>query len=73
MPTTRADAGGLDGEDEQREEPIRILQEEANFEEIVVWGHESIPAADDVYVRGMGELISWAEAMHSFSNQKQKS
>ncbi|MCJ1239620.1 3'-5' exonuclease [Varicellaria rhodocarpa] len=73
IPITHADVDKLDGEDEQREEPIRILEEEASFEEVIIWGHESLPAADDVHVRGMDEWVSWAEAMHSFGDEKQKS
>ena len=57
----------------QEEEPIKILQEEASFEEVMVWGHESIPARDDVFVRGVEEWTSWAGAMHSYSNDTQKS
>jgi ribonuclease H2 subunit C len=58
-----------DEEDEDRtadeDEPIKVMEEVGNFEEVVVWGHEALPGKDDAFVRGMGEWIGFAEAMHS--------
>lgn len=47
----------------EEEEPVRILEEEAVFQEFTVWGHETIPAADDPYVKGIEEWINFAEAV----------
>lgn len=52
-----------DDGDEQEESPeVKIMEEQASFEEIVVWGHESLPEGSvDPYVRGMEEWIGFAE------------
>ncbi|KAK1775715.1 ribonuclease H2, subunit C [Copromyces sp. CBS 386.78] len=43
------------------------MQIQAEFEEFVVWGHESLAdAAGDAYVRGVEEWIGFAERVHSF-------
>lgn len=52
--------GVLEGEDE--EEKVVVVEELADFEEIVVWGHEARPDdLADPYVRGVEEWISFAE------------
>ena len=51
--------------DEDETEPVKMLEEIGSFDEVVVWGHEQVPAEDDVFVRGMEEWIGFAEAMHS--------
>ncbi|MCJ1395390.1 hypothetical protein MMC18_008274 [Xylographa bjoerkii] len=52
-------------EEEDEVEPIKVLEEVATFDEIVVWGHEQVPGEEDVFVRGVQEWIAFAEAMHS--------
>ncbi|KAL1965015.1 hypothetical protein VTN77DRAFT_6215 [Rasamsonia byssochlamydoides] len=47
------------------EEPVKILEKQATFNEFVVWGHEVLPAADDPFVKGVEEWLKFAEAMHS--------
>ncbi|KAI9857152.1 MAG: 3'-5' exonuclease [Vezdaea acicularis] len=55
-----------DGDDEP--EQVNILEETNTFDEIVVWGHETLPDdMDDPYVKGIEEWIPFAEAMHSYS------
>ena len=71
IPRMDADVDELNEED-QREERVTTLEEEASFKEVVVWGHESMPTDDDMFVRGIEEWISWAEAMHSFGKEKEK-
>ena len=53
-------------EDELREEEeqVKVVEEIGTFDEIIVWGHEQVPAGDDLFVRGMEEWIGFAEAMH---------
>lgn len=51
-------------EDEDEAEPVKILEEIGSFDEVMVWGHEQVPAGDDVFVRGMEEWIGFAEAIH---------
>lgn len=53
-------------EREEEEEEVRALDEVARFEELVVWGHETVPEEDDVFVKGVEEWIRFAEAV-SFS------
>ena len=50
-------------EEELEEEGIKVLEEVATFEELVVWGHEAVPEADDVFVKGVEEWIRFAEAV----------
>ncbi|MCJ1249805.1 3'-5' exonuclease [Trapelia coarctata] len=69
---TKTDSSGMappeDDEEEEEggegEEPMKVLEEIGNFEEVIVWGHEQVPAGDDVFVRGMEEWFGFAEAMH---------
>lgn len=54
-----------DKEDEEMSIEARKLVEEAEFEEIVVWGHEVLPAdLDDVYIKGIKEWIKFAEQVY---------
>jgi ribonuclease H2 subunit C len=51
-------------EDEEEEIPVevKVVEEKGRFEEILVWQHESVPAEEeDVYIKGLGEWMSWAE------------
>lgn len=56
-------------DDEDEPEPIKVLEEVATFDEIMVWGHEHVPGEDDVFVRGVQEWIAFAEAMHSVDDE----
>ena len=53
------------GEEEQDEdqEELGLLEEMGSFENIVVWGHESVAGNEDPFVRGMIEWISFAEVV----------
>jgi ribonuclease H2 subunit C len=57
---------GVEGEDEEAEPEIKVMEEVAGFEEIVVWGHETVVDETDGYVRGVGEWLSWCDAIHSY-------
>jgi hypothetical protein len=39
------------------------VEQLACFDEVVVWGHEAVPASDDTYSKGLREWISFAEAV----------
>ncbi|KAJ5234297.1 Ribonuclease H2 subunit C [Penicillium citrinum] len=56
----------------QPEEPVKILETQGTFEHVMVWGHENIPAADDVYVKGVEEWIRFAETMHGVASVDEK-
>ncbi|RWQ94715.1 putative ribonuclease H2 subunit C [Paecilomyces variotii] len=63
-PKTNRKAELQNGEqDEEREEPVKVLETQATFDEFVVWGHEIMPAADDPFVKGVEEWIKFAEAV----------
>ncbi|KAH7626083.1 ribonuclease H2, subunit C [Sordaria sp. MPI-SDFR-AT-0083] len=55
------------GQGSQQPEVGGQMQIQAEFEEVVVWGHESLAdAGGDAYVRGVEEWIGFAERIHAF-------
>ena len=50
-------------EDDGQPEPVKILKVEAKFDEMIVWGHDRLPAADDTFAKGIEEWITFAEAV----------
>lgn len=65
VPTQTAQ-GPQDDSDEDDEDvavETREVEQLASFDEVVVWGHEAVPASDDAYSKGLGEWISFAEAV----------
>ncbi len=47
-------------------EATGILEENASFDEIVVWGHEAIPETEsDPYIKSLDEWVSFAETVGS--------
>ena len=50
----------LDGEED---EEVGVLQELGSFDKVMLWGHESIAENEDAFVKGMGEWISFSEAV----------
>jgi hypothetical protein len=49
-------------DDNEQPEDVGILEEQAEFDEVVVWGHEALPDENtDPYVRGVEEWIAFAE------------
>ena len=49
--------------EEWEEEEVKVLEEVASFEELIVWGHEAMPEDDDTFVKGMEEWVRFAEAV----------
>lgn len=49
------------------EEPVKILETQGTFDEMIVWGHEYLPAADDSYVKGVEEWVKFAEMVRRAS------
>ena len=57
------DDGDATEDDEQLMES-KIVHEMATFDEITVWGHETLPeAVDDPYSKGIDEWIKLAHAV----------
>ena len=70
--TTSPTAEDVEDEDEEEDdiEPTKILEEVATFDDILVWGHEQVPGEEDVFVRGVQEWLTFAEAMHTVEGKK---
>ncbi|PVH87422.1 ribonuclease H1 small subunit [Cadophora sp. DSE1049] len=66
--------GEKEGDEDEEEEPeVKVMEEQAGFEEIVVWGHEVLPdGMADPYVRGLEDWIAVAESIHSFDGEGKK-
>lgn len=45
------------------EEPVKVLETQGTFEDVVVWGHEILPASDDTFVKGVEEWVRFAETV----------
>ncbi|KAE8450391.1 hypothetical protein EG329_006465 [Mollisiaceae sp. DMI_Dod_QoI] len=51
-----------DDQDIEEEPEVKIMEEQSNFDNIMVWGHESVPEdAADPYVKGIDEWIAFSE------------
>jgi hypothetical protein len=51
-------------EEDEKEEEVKIVEEVASFQQVMVWGHEAIVyAGEDCYVRGVEEWIGFAESV----------
>ena len=64
-------AGDDEEEEEERPEVVKILETVGAFEDLVVWGHDLVPAVDDPFVKGVEEWIAFAEAIHGRPQPKQ--
>ncbi|KAI9705532.1 MAG: 3'-5' exonuclease [Candelina mexicana] len=57
--------------DKLETQDTKVLEENASFDEIVVWGHEAVPETEnDPYLRSLDEWIAFAETMHSYPSSK---
>jgi ribonuclease H2 subunit C len=64
-PGTQQSAADIEDNDfDHKPEAIKTLQSIATFNEVIVWGHDMLPAADDPFVKGIEEWIAFAEAIH---------
>lgn len=65
MPATQQPAQDAEAEvvEVTPQEPVKILETQGTFDEMIVWGHEFLPAADDSYVKGVEEWIKFAETV----------
>ncbi|KAK6431330.1 hypothetical protein LTR95_012513 [Oleoguttula sp. CCFEE 5521] len=48
----------------------KVMDRKASFEEVVVWGHDALPEDGDEFVKGLGEWIGFAEAIHTYDDVK---
>ncbi|BDD55754.1 hypothetical protein MPDQ_007334 [Monascus purpureus] len=69
IPPSQGGKNGSTLEDEDAEaESVKILEKQATFDELMVWDHEIVPAADDHFVKGVEEWLKLAEAIHTTSS-----
>lgn len=54
--------GGIEKEEED-DVRVGVVMEKGRFEEVVVWGHESVPDDEDAFVKGVEEWIGFAEGV----------
>lgn len=62
-PSQKNNEAGPDDAEDEPEEPVKILEKQGTFDELTVWGHETAPAADDPFVKGVEEWVKLAEAV----------
>jgi ribonuclease H2 subunit C len=43
---------------------VKVIESTAQFNEIVVWGHDQTPDKDDAFVKGVEEWLAFANAIH---------
>ncbi|KAI8667866.1 hypothetical protein NCS55_00809900 [Fusarium keratoplasticum] len=57
-------------DDEAEKEPVGTMQVTAEFDEMVIWGHETVAdATGDPYIRSMEEWLQVAGQIHSYSEE----
>lgn len=62
LPKESQSSPAEEDEDAEHEADVKVLEEQAEFDGIIVWGHEVVPdETADPYVRGMEEWLSFAE------------
>ncbi|CAN8102533.1 unnamed protein product [Discula destructiva] len=55
----------------EEELPLGALETQGEFDEMVIWGHESVAeAASDPYARGMDEWMQLSAQIHSYGAEK---
>ncbi|EXJ84832.1 hypothetical protein A1O3_05505 [Capronia epimyces CBS 606.96] len=74
-PTYTAVSDDIEMQDEEDEppEPVKVLEALSSFDKVVVWGHDHVPTSEDLFVKGLEEWISFAEAIHgkpTFQNKQ---
>ena len=59
-----------DEEDEEKAEPVRVLENVSDIKQVIVWDHDQQPAADDPFRKGVEEWLSFADAIHNSGPQR---
>lgn len=63
IPVPGEEEDGLEGQDVPKKVETLIMDKTAGFDHVVVWDHEAVPGAEDMYVKGVEEWIGFAEAV----------
>ena len=68
LPRKDTTQDSMNEEEDAEEEPeVKVMEEMSEFEDMMVWGHESLPNDEqDPYVRGMEEWIQFSQQVCSF-------
>ncbi|KAF2703567.1 ribonuclease H1 small subunit, partial [Pleomassaria siparia CBS 279.74] len=54
-----------DHEDEDEGAEVKIMEQIGTFDQVMVWGHGgTVDLSQDVYGRGLGEWVGFAEGIH---------
>ncbi|GAB7362213.1 hypothetical protein MBLNU230_g2238t1 [Neophaeotheca triangularis] len=62
MPASPQEEEAIDGE-ESRAVETKVADQTATFDGISVWGHESVPGEDDIFVKSLEEWVGFANAV----------
>jgi ribonuclease H2 subunit C len=63
LPAAQRASDGAEDAEAEPEEPVKIMEMQGTFDDFVVWGHETLPAADDIFVKGVEEWLQFADAV----------
>lgn len=72
---TSKEQNEVDEEDMEKEGDVevKIMEQVGSFDEVLVWGHGGkVDQSQDVYARGLGEWIEWAECMHGEDEEQEQ-
>ncbi|OQO05675.1 hypothetical protein B0A48_09768 [Cryoendolithus antarcticus] len=47
---------------------MKVMDRKGSFEEVVVWGHDALPEDGDEFVKGLGEWMGFAGAIHTYDD-----
>lgn len=72
MPKTTLAPETIEEDEEVEVEPdVKVMEEQSQFNEIMIWGHESLPEdTADPYMKGIEEWISFAEQVCEVSRDR---
>ncbi|POS84854.1 hypothetical protein EPUL_002452 [Erysiphe pulchra] len=56
-------------EDEENDPIVKIVEEQCEFDDIMIWGHETLPdETTDPFVRGIQEWIDFSALLHTYDD-----
>ena len=62
LPKSKSVVAEEEDEEDEDEPDVKIMEEQSEFNDLMLWGHEALPDDNvDPYVRGMEEWIAFAD------------
>lgn len=56
-------------EDEESDPIVKVVEEQSEFDNITIWGHETLPdETTDPFVKGIQEWIDFSALLHSYDD-----